>query len=720
MKIFPMRRLTACAVALLFVASSLLTGCDDYDDSKLWDGVNDLKNRIEALEAKIGQMNTEITALQKIVDDAVTVVKVEKSADGYVIYFSDNTTAEIKNGKNGSNGNDGADAPVIGVKQDTDGVYYWTITTGGKTDWLLAGGEKLRVTGESIKPVMAVDDEGYWTISYDGGKTSERILDAAGDPVSAVTEGSGVESLFKNVNYDDNNVYFELRDGSILTVPVRSGFYMLIRKAPEVSTFVYGETKVYEVEAVGVAKTLVSKPDEWKVTYSEGNLTITAPTLAHKDCADLRGTVAITYFSANGQADAVMMDVVADADYTGETVGKDFTVNITEITDKNIKATVTPKDDATYWYMGYTTQENIDNGGLDKLLNDPMNGYLSMLGYYAMYGYLDMYAFKGSKADFSFPGVLTAGTELCAVLFGFTPDTSAGYPVPVTLKTDVMTVSFKTKEPIVINTVYRIDVSDVSWYGAKYVCVPSDDLRYMHGFVRKSEFDTYADDAAFMKSCIESTQKDFKNELESGELTWDDLTAAGTQTVVAPSYDEEYQAASPGLVDDTEYYVYAFSCTDGTATSPLSKAGFKTGKFIPTEECTFEITTTVERQDVTVRVVPSNKNMTYYFGVSRAVDYELFDADLQFAVNDLLWAKVIAQSNQIPFSSMLSKGEDTYKWTDLWAATPYYVCAYGVSEDGSITTRPTLVRFITKGTTDQASVQSAAARSVRGGKVFRR
>ena len=161
----------------------LLTGCDDYDDSELWQNVNDLKSRIEALETKIGQMNTEIAALQKIVDDAVTVVKVEKSADGYVIYFSDNTTAEIKNGTAG------ADAPVIGVKQDTDEVYYWTITTDGKTEWLMAGGVKLRVTGESVKPVMSVDDEGYWTISYDGGKTSERILDAAGDPVSAVTEG---------------------------------------------------------------------------------------------------------------------------------------------------------------------------------------------------------------------------------------------------------------------------------------------------------------------------------------------------------------------------------------------------------------------------------------------------------------------------------------------------------------------------------------------------
>ncbi len=309
----------------------LLTGCDDYDAWELWENVNDLKSRIEALETKIGQMNTEIAALQKIVDDAVTVVKVEKSADGYVIYFSDNTTAEIKNGTAG------ADAPVIGVKQDTDEVYYWTITTDGKTEWLMAGGAKLRVTGESVKPVMSVDDEGYWTISYDGGKTSERILDAAGDPVSAVTEGSSIGSLFKSVNYDDNNVYFELSDGSIVTVPVRSNFYMLIRKAPEVATFVFGETKVWDVESAGVTKTLVSKPDEWKVTYADGKLTVTAPTEAHKECADLRGTVGITYFSANGQADAVMMDVVADADYRGETVGEDFTVNITEITDKNIK-----------------------------------------------------------------------------------------------------------------------------------------------------------------------------------------------------------------------------------------------------------------------------------------------------------------------------------------------------------------------------------------------
>lgn len=704
-----MRRLAACMGALLLVSPPLLTGCDDYDDSELWQNVNDLKSRIEALETKIGQMNTEIAALQKIVDDAVTVVKVEKSADGYVIYFSDNTTAEIKNGTAG------ADAPVIGVKQDTDEVYYWTITTDGKTEWLMAGGAKLRVTGESVKPVMSVDDEGYWTISYDGGKTSERILDAAGDPVSAVTEGSSIGSLFKSVNYDDNNVYFELSDGSIVTVPVRSNFYMLIRKAPEVATFVFGETKVWDVESAGVTKTLVSKPDEWKVTYADGKLTVTAPTEAHKECADLRGTVGITYFSANGQADAVMMDVVADADYRGETVGEDFTVNITEITDKIVTMAVTPKNTETYWYVGYGTKEEIDAKGTDYLVKAP-NGYLSMLGFYATMGWLDNYASKGMKSDLSLSIGLQPATEYYAVIFGFEANAATSSS---TLTTGVMTVPFKTQEPVVINTVYRIDVSDVSWYGAKYVCVPSDDLGYLHGFIRKSEFDTYDDDAAFMTSRIEIYKKAYKDELESGALTWADLTFTETQTVVAPAYIEEAGATRMGLVDDTEYYVYAFSCTDGNATSPLSKAAFKTGKFTPSEECTFEITTTVERQDVTVNVVPSNRNVTYYFSVTRAAQQEQFDADLQFAVDDLIWTKIWAESQQITLSSLLSKGEDSNKWTDLWAATAYIVCAYGVSEDGAITTRPTLARFVTKGTIDQTSVKNAAA-SAMGGKVFRR
>ena len=46
-------------------------------------------------------------------------------------------------------------------------------------------------------------------------------------------------------------------------------------------------------------------------------------------------------------------------------------------------------------------------------------------------------------------------------------------------------------------------------------------------------------------------------------------------------------------------------------------------------------------------------------------------------------------------------------------------CDISVSYTHLITTRPTLARFVTKGTIDQTSVKNAAA-SAMGGKVFRR
>ena len=49
--------------------------------------------------------------------DNLSISKVEQISDGYIIHFSDGSTATIKNGKNSE------DAPIIGVKKDTDGIY---------------------------------------------------------------------------------------------------------------------------------------------------------------------------------------------------------------------------------------------------------------------------------------------------------------------------------------------------------------------------------------------------------------------------------------------------------------------------------------------------------------------------------------------------------------------------------------------------------------------
>lgn len=178
-----------------------------YDDSALWDKVNDLDGRVQTLETTVKGMNTSITSLKGIVEalgGGKVITKTESTADGYVLTLSDGSTLTLKNGK------DGKDAPVIGVKADTDGVYYWTITTDGKTEFLKdAEGGKLKVSGTT--PVMGVDSEGYWTV--DTGNGVQRIL-SDGKPVKA--QGQDGDSFIKSVTIVGKKVVFTLMDGGVL------------------------------------------------------------------------------------------------------------------------------------------------------------------------------------------------------------------------------------------------------------------------------------------------------------------------------------------------------------------------------------------------------------------------------------------------------------------------------------------------------------------------
>lgn len=184
-----------------------------YDDSALWDKVNDLDGRVQTLETTVKGMNTSITSLKGIVDalnGGKVITKTESTADGYVLTLSDGSTLTLKNGK------DGKDAPVIGVKADTDGVYYWTITTDGKTEFLKdAEGGKLKVSGTT--PVMGVDSEGYWTV--DTGNGVQRIL-SDGKPVKA--QGQDGDSFIKSVTIIGKKVVFTLMDGGVLEMELSS------------------------------------------------------------------------------------------------------------------------------------------------------------------------------------------------------------------------------------------------------------------------------------------------------------------------------------------------------------------------------------------------------------------------------------------------------------------------------------------------------------------
>lgn len=687
---FIFRNIIICISALLLIFG---TSCNsEYDDSGIRKEIEELAERIKKLEEQVDKLNGDIDAINKIIqalESNTYIAKVEQTSDGYVIYFTDNTRIEIKNGENGENGKDGKGAPVIGTDKDSDGVYYWTITTDGTTDWLLDGeGNKMRVTAENVIPVLSVDSEGYWTISYDNGATTTRIKDSEGNPVSALDTGTG-DSLFSSITFDDDNVYFRLANGTTITVPRRSNFYMLIRNAPEQAPFVYGEQKVYDIESVGVEKVVVTKPNGWLASYDSNTLTITAPEEANMAYCETEGEVALIYFGANNQSSVVSMKVIASKDYTGVTVGSDFTVNITEITDKTVAATVTPADNSMKYHVGVYLADKYDQNGEAAFVNE----MLQMYNFYLQYGMLDYYIRSGV---YSYAGSqLTPDTNLYITVFGISVDTGSQ---TCSAATAVMTVPLRTKTEVVINSQYRIEVSDVSWFGAKYITAPTDDLPYMHGFVKKGEIDGAASEQEFMEDYVRKIREKYWRNLDDGTLTWSDLTSVGAQTVVAPGPN---LLQGKALTQDTDYYAFAFGCKDGTVTSTLSKKPFKTGVFSPIEQCTFEIITTVDRQNVDVTIIPSKKNITYIWGIYQRSFYDTYDDDCSFAADDLYFIQQDAADNQRTLDEYLTKGDANKLVKDLWAATGYIVYVYGCDENGVITTQPKIVSFVTKGTSDQ-------------------
>ena len=264
----------------------LLFGCSDkYDDSALRNDLNDLENRVTKLEELCTQMNTNISSLQKIVDalqDNLSISKVEQISDGYIIHFSDGSTATIKNGKNSG------DAPIIGVKKDTDGIYYWTLNGEWLTD---DAGDKIKAEGmDGENGNDGTDGEnGRWMLSMDNGKTWTDIGQATGadgQDGADGTNGKDGDSFFQSVTEDDNNVYFTLIDGTVITIPKGDNSQFAIAfDTTDIAILNGGESKTISYTITDATENTVVKAiaqDGWKVKVNatstdKGTITITAP-----------------------------------------------------------------------------------------------------------------------------------------------------------------------------------------------------------------------------------------------------------------------------------------------------------------------------------------------------------------------------------------------------------------------------------------------------------
>lgn len=144
-------------VIKIFLFSLLVTACSYGDD------ISTLTKRVKNLEDAVSNLRAAYND-GKIIS---SVNAISEGSGGYVIAFSDGTSLNLMHGNDGNGGIDGQD----GV-DGKDGIN-------GKD------GVDGKDGADGVTPMIKIDEDGYWCVSYDDGMTYSRILDASGNPILA-------------------------------------------------------------------------------------------------------------------------------------------------------------------------------------------------------------------------------------------------------------------------------------------------------------------------------------------------------------------------------------------------------------------------------------------------------------------------------------------------------------------------------------------------------
>lgn len=323
----------------------------------------------EALRTQCNQMNTNIEALQKIVtslqnNDYITscTPHMENGVQtGYVISFAKSPSIIVYNGKNGApgkdgepgkdgaDGNDGVDgkdgySPVVGVKKDTDNIYYWTLDGKWLTD---ADGKKVKAQGtdgkngadgndglpgadgkdgndgadgangtngkDGVTPQLKIED-GFWFVSTDGGQNWTKLGKATG------ADGKDGDSFFASVSDSETKVTFVLKDGSSFEVPKESGLNIVFQNT-EAIRFSLGSAYKIAYTLVGSdAQTSIEilcqdglKATLEKTDETSGFVTVTTPYSIVE-----RSTVIVLVSDGRGKTIMKALNFVYDGSSDGE------------------------------------------------------------------------------------------------------------------------------------------------------------------------------------------------------------------------------------------------------------------------------------------------------------------------------------------------------------------------------------------------------------------
>ena len=238
-------------IPLFLFALAVALSCTRFDDSAIWEELLNHKERIEKLEAECNKLNSNMVAMQTVLEALQTndyvknVVKVVENGVeiGYSITFVKGGTITIYHGTNGS-------APKVSIQKAADGQYYWTSDGEWMTD---DDGEKIPATVQDpdagyITPQFRIA-EGVWYISFDNGSTWRQI-----------EQEEEPEPLFLDIDAtNEAYVILTLADGSQIKLP----------KYNEARSYWYGKKMVCNGDSIPAGSCLSSVTEAFPYLVAE-------------------------------------------------------------------------------------------------------------------------------------------------------------------------------------------------------------------------------------------------------------------------------------------------------------------------------------------------------------------------------------------------------------------------------------------------------------------
>lgn len=235
-----------------------------YQISSACDTIN---GNIEAYASMINSLNSSI-----FIQSYAEVMENGRKV-GYNITLENGSVLTVRNGQETTG------SVFLDISRDpSDGILYWRVRYDGQSEpsWLMNNGSRVVASNEYAQPLIGFKDSlgvNYFTISYDGGNTSEMMRDGDGKPV--VATASTNFNLFRSAEVGDGFITLTTLDGQNIR-------FMTSKSEKSLKLYAVASFKVYADSSykfsVTVTDTIVSnfKYNNFKDYNASVGMSVTA------------------------------------------------------------------------------------------------------------------------------------------------------------------------------------------------------------------------------------------------------------------------------------------------------------------------------------------------------------------------------------------------------------------------------------------------------------